>query len=370
MKQNRRWALLFVSFCSIAAVLGFAVIQKYYFDSVGTEPAQETVQYDGYSANAPSSSNDVARPLPEHTVSSQKVLHYQSKLGPLPGSLDGTVMAQSLVVDESGHLRVSSDIKRVFDYFLSTIEEESLETILARIDEYLQHYLNEPALGEAKLILSRYIDLKKALYDFELERSSALQEMIEGGQISENKTLYLSLLEQQLLTRNELRAAYLSPEIREAFYADEEQYDQYTLARMHIFSDDTLSEDEKAQQLEQIDAQAPPQLVQARQKAQVTDILKARTAQLHEQGADQSEIRALRTQMLGPEAATRFETLDKERAQWKQRIAQYLLQRSEILTSEGLSLQEREQQVDNLRASLFDSREQIRVGVLESRASS
>ena len=55
-------------------------------------------------------------------VPSEEVLPYKSLYGPLPGTLEGTVMQQALVVDEDGNLRISSDLKRVFDFFLSTIE--------------------------------------------------------------------------------------------------------------------------------------------------------------------------------------------------------------------------------------------------------
>lgn len=363
MKRKHRWVVALASFVSVAVVLGFAIMKKHFLAS--DQPALASITASPLMDKEPDTEGLNALVSDADRGSQQAVLMYQSKFGPLPDSLDGTVMGQALVVDESGHLRISSDIKRVFDFFLSTIEEESLETILARIDEYLQYYLNEPALGEAKQILSQYIDLKKALYNFEVERSASLQDIIEGGLLSENKALYLSLLEQQLEARNALRAQYLSLDVQEVFYAEEQEYDRYTLARMRVVSDDTLTDDEKAQQLADIDSEAPEQLVKARQKNKVTDILKARTAQLREQGADEAEIRQLRTEMLGSEAANRFEALDKERAQWQQRIDSYLKKRQEILASEGLSVQERERQVNLLRSSLFDSREQIRVSTLE-----
>ena len=52
-------------------------------------------------------------------IPSSEVLGYDSKLGPLPDSLEGTIMMNALVVDEAGNLRISNDIRRIFDYFLS-----------------------------------------------------------------------------------------------------------------------------------------------------------------------------------------------------------------------------------------------------------
>jgi len=300
-----------------------------------------------------------------NTVPSESVLGFTSKLGPLPHSLEGTVMANSMVVDEDGNLRISGGIRRVFDYFLSTISEEPLETVLARIDEYLQHYLQDPALSQAKEILAGYVELKRALYDFEMERSALMEQSVNEGVQGQTK---LSLLEEQLLARNELRAHYLYPEVYDSFYADEDIFDLYTLSRMKVVADKSLSEDEQQTQLAQIDAEAPDSLVQSRQRTQVTDVLKNRTAQLREQGAGDSEIRILRTEMLGEDAANRFEALDQKRSVWKRRLAQYLSQRGQILATQGLSLEERNIQVKALRASQFDSKEQIRVKVYERQA--
>jgi len=303
-----------------------------------------------------------------NTVPSNEVLGYDSKLGPLPGSLEGTIMANALVVDEEGNLRISSDIRRVFDYFLSTTNEESLEIVFARINEYLEHHLEHPALNQAKGILAGYIDLKKALYDFQIERAELMKQNLEEEQHTANNGNKLLLLEEQLLARNELRAKYLSAEVHEAFYEEEQIFDQYTLDRMKVTSNQSLSESEKQDLLVQIDNEAPEDLVQARQETQISDTLKNRTAQLRAQGADDTEIRALRSEMFGEEAAVRFDELDKQRAEWKRRLKQYMTKRSEILSSEGISIEDRQLQIDDLRANEFDGRESIRVKVFERQA--
>ena len=295
----------------------------------------------------------------------EDILAYESQYGALPDSLQGTLMRQSLQVDEQGNLRVSSDIKRVFDFFLSTIEEEDLELILARIDEYLNHYLQEPALSQSKNILAQYIDLKQALYDFELSRSASLRELIESGELSADKGRYLRLLQEQLRAQSDLRMQYLDPEVNEAFYAAEEAYDEYSLSRLLVESDEGLTAEEKQARLAQIDASAPADIVASRREAGLTDELKSRVAQVKNNGGGQREIRALRVEMFGEEAAMRFDALDQERAQWKARIDSFLSQRQDILSLEGLSMEERQAQVDTLRSSQFDSREQIRVKVYE-----
>ncbi len=312
------------------------------------------------------------RMLPTKLITDEQAklesLTYKSRLRALPESLKGTFMDQSLHADAQGDLRISSDIKRVFDYFLSTIEEEELDVILARIDEYLNHYLDEPALSQSKQVLAQYIELKQALYDFELSRSESLKAMMESGELMADKDRYLQLLREQLIAQSDLRSQHLDAEVYEAFYASEEAYDQYSLARLLVEADEDLSSDEKVSRLAQIDAQAPSEIIESRKEAQITDDLKARIAQVEQAGGGYEEIRAVRVDMFGTEAADRFDALDQERAQWKARLDSFLNQRQKIMSMEGLSVEERQAQVDNLRASQFDSREQIRVKVYERKA--
>jgi lipase chaperone LimK len=358
---------------SFAIVVLLAIVVGLNYEDSGSELAAVSPSESEGAANSASTfdgtlERQVDNQQSSKSVPSYKVLPYKSKLGPLPDSLDGTVMKQALVVDEHGSLRISSDIQRVFDFFLSTIEEESLDTILARINEYLDFHLDQPALDESKQILAQYIDLKQALYDFEQSRSASLKLQIESGQLAENKELYMSLLSEQLSEQAALRQEYLSAEVYEAFYAESQAFDDYTLARMRVESDHLLSSDEKLDRLAQVDAQAPQEIVESRRRAQVTDVLKERTAQLTKQGASSADIRALRTDMFGAEAADRFDALDAQRAQWKSRLANYLTKRSEIMSIEGLSMEARQQQVDLLRSNQFDAREQVRVRVYEARS--
>jgi len=350
-----KWGVILSS----VTCLGIIVVTQFIQNNVTSDSFTNSIQASEYQRQVSTSASTIST---SNSVPSNDVLGYDSTLGPLPGSLEGTIMANALVVNEEGNLRISSDIRRVFDYFLSTSNEESLEVIFARINEYLEHHLEHPALNQAKDILAGYIDLKKALYDFQIERSELMKQNLEERQFSGNKLL---LLEEQLLARNELRAKFLSEEVYEAFYADEQVFDKYTLDRMKVTSNQSLSESEKHELLLQLDNEAPEELVQARQQTQISDTLKNRTAQLRKQGADETAIRALRTEMFGEEAAVRFDELDKQRAEWKRRLNQYMTKRREILSSEGISMQDRQSQVDDLRANEFDERESIRVKVFE-----
>ena len=289
-------------------------------------------------------------------VSSIKVLGYQSEYGPLPNSLQGTILQKAVLLDEQGNLFISQDLMRIFNFFLSTSQEEALEIVIARIKEYLAHYLQGEPLSEALVILDQYIDMKKAMV--ELEQSHANSQ--DGS--------YLSKMENILNSRSAIREQYLSLEVAQAFYGRQDQLDQYTLSRMKVAADNTLNSAQKAAALEEINAHAPADLVASRAETQLPDTLREQTSALMEEGASEADIRALRVELVGEEATQRFETLDQERAQWQSRVDSFLKQRQDILNSQGITQQQQSEQISLLRDEQFDSREKIRIKAYERSA--
>jgi lipase chaperone LimK len=296
------------------------------------------------------------------TVTTVNILGYESAHGLLPASLKGTTLDNALQVDEDGHLLISTDIKDLFDYFLSTITEESLDTILLRINEYLAHYLQEPALSESQAILTQYVEFKYSLMDLEKEMGEDLaqmshQEKVNGG--------YVTFLQKQMQQRNALRAQHLDIEVHEAFYEAEERYDEYTYEKLLVTSNKELSDSERFNQIAELQSSLPEDVKQSIRDTQITDELKIRTEQLLANGGDQQQIRELRREMFGDDAVQRFDELDQQRAEWNARVNSYLAQRANIQNNPGLPIDELNLQIDTLRASLFDAQEQIRVRSIE-----
>jgi lipase chaperone LimK len=292
-------------------------------------------------------------------------LGYDSKYGALPDSLRGTTLDNALQVDEEGHLLISIDIKDLFDYFLSTISEEDLDIILLRVDEYLTHYLQEPALSESKAILAQYIEFKYSLIALEKMMGNDFSQMSseekrDGG--------YLNFLRKQMDQRNALREQYLDLAVYEVFYEEEQRYDEYTYSKLLVNSDKSLSASERLSKLTEFQNALPADVRQSMRETQITDELKIRTEKVLADGGDQQQVRELRREMFGDEAVQRFDELDQQRAQWDARINAYLIQRTSILSNQGLAQDELNSQVDSLRASLFDALEQVRVRSIERHA--
>ena len=296
---------------------------------------------------------------------SGQILPYVSKLGALPESLDGSQMHMELAVDESGHLRISNDLKDLMDFFLSAIDDEDLELILARIDEYLEYQLEEPALGEARAAMNAYIDLKLALFDLEQDLAASRAEQQSAGNVFSSDGLLL--LEEQLLKRNALRAELLSPEMHQAFYARNEAYDAFMLEQFKIKADPNLDAEQKQQMLEQSELNADPEIIASRRASMPVQILNDETERLLKAGGSDEDVRQLRTDMYGEEASQRLAELDVKREEWDGRVAVYFASKTELLESSGLSGPELDSAVLNLRREMFSDAEQIRIKVMEGR---
>lgn len=308
----------------------------------------------------PSISNTIRQNA--NAQSTLKVLGFNSIYGDLPKSLQGTQLQNALETDASGNLIITDSIQYIFDYFLSANGEEDIEKILLRMNEYLEHNLQEPALWQAKTILKQYVDLKYSLVDLEGDMSNQL-DMLDKGNLKGGQ--YVSLLRERLNQRNELRSLYLDSEVHKVFYAQEEAYDEYTYNRLLINSDQSLSLEERQMQTSMLHQSLPEVVQDAMRVTLLANDLEAQTQKIIEEGGSPEDIQAFRAELFGEESVERFEELDKSREDWNQRLSAYMQQREMILTNQGLTEPEQQLQVTDLRSDLFNSQEQIRVRVKE-----
>lgn len=280
---------------------------------------------------------------------------YQSEHGPLPASLEGTRIPFDLMVDDQGRLIVNQNLRRFFDYFFTLDGEEPTDTILARIEELIATHLPATAQQRALEILYQYYDLKLGEIefarqmdaDFNASGTRANLEDIKGG-------------------IRDLRAGHLDPEVYDAFFGTEDRRDEYTLARMEIEKDTSLTEEERRQALMALEHSLPQSdreyLAEERQVRQVNESI----AQARAQGASEAEIFHIRQQAYGAEAAERFAIADKEIATWDGRVANYREQRRQILATEGLSESDKEAAIQALREQHFEGTELQRIPVIDS----
>lgn len=269
----------------------------------------------------------------------------------LPASLRGTEVDGKLEVDAAGHLKITREIRNLFDYFLSAIGEETLPTLLARIRAYLHHSLPPVAEAEAQHILQGYIGFRQAVDKLQAPTAST--------------TTDVAALRQRVQMVQQLRHQYLDPPVIQAFFGDEDAYDQYTLDRMAIMQDKSLSASEKAKRVSESENQLPAELKASVDAVNKYQELKTLTEDWQNRGGNAAELRQIRENLVGSEAADRLESLDRDRQAWNDRMQKYLEQRAAILGNNNLSDVDRQQAVAQLRAQSFNTQEVVRVQALE-----
>ena len=115
-------------------------------------------------------------------------------------------------------------------------------------------------------------------------------------------------------------------------------------------------------------AQQQPASLSAQQKTlQQYQQLETLTAELRARNASPQELQAMRTQLVGAEAASRLEALDQETASWNQRVSQYLSARQQILQQNASNPAAQAQQIEALRQQMgFDAEAQKRLPTFEA----
>lgn len=289
-------------------------------------------------------SNKSAEPVAPVAQLRQRINSSQPSL-PLPASVRGTEVDGQLGVDAAGNLLISSQIRHLFDYFLSMAGEENSTDTQQRIRDYLTQQLSPPAQGQALALLDNYLDYQQQLA--ELESRFPVTESLDD-----------LFAREQAVQR--LRATLFDRETHAAFFAGEEIYNNFTLERLAIHRDSSLDEQQKALATETLRESLPEEMQQLL-VPQIHQDLRHQTQELLAAGADHGEIRQLRMQMLGPEATERLEALDQRRALWQQRVASFNQERDAILDQSGLADVDRQAAVNALLEEQFTETERLRL---------
>jgi lipase chaperone LimK len=331
--MKRKTGLLLLSF-SAAVLLGVRLLQD-------ATPADT----DADTALAAAPSADMVAHVPP--------AHFTTGLENLPRSLHDTEVDGELAVDERGRLKITSRLRNVFDYFLSATGEEPVETLLKRLRAYIRHKLPAGAAAEAERILDGYVAYKKSLTVLQAATPAA-----SGG-------FDIAALRRQMQQVPALRLQHLAPEVIDAFFGNEDAYDNYSLARLELLQDKQLTPQARAQQLAALEQQLPPDLQASLRIVSRYQNLEALTADWKERKGNPAELRQIRENLVGTEAAERLEALDRERAVWDQRMKSWFGQRDAILGNRNLADTDRQDQLETLRRQRFAPGELARVQALE-----
>lgn len=259
-------------------------------------------------------------------------------------SLAGTTVPADLVMDNDGQLIVNSGTRAILEYFLSLSGELPDEQIRQLIRQWAEDNAAPRAASDLLALLDRY--------------NAYRQRFASGDYAASTETDIADKLRQ----RQQLREGIFGADAT-ALFADEDRYDQFSLQRRDILTSD-MSEAEKEQAMQTLHASLPEQLAtQYRQQHALRHLQETEQA-IQETGGNSADRFAYHQQTFGDEAALRLQSLAQQRQHWQQRYQDYATQRDRILAS-GLSGKDKQQQLAQLRATLFEETEQRRVAALD-----
>ena len=232
---------------------------------------------------------------------------YKLAIQDLPSSLKGTRMDGSFRLDSNGRLVVEPSVVRIFEYFMSTIGEDSLETIISRVKNLIEAALPDTAKGDAHLLLAQYLDYRH-------QQGELMQ---NAPQMSGSTDELRETFEQVKQMRRDIFGA----DHADSLFEDEESYMAFSLNSMELNkAGSEQTELENIASLRELAVNLPESHKKVVEEQLVQRELDERTALLKQDNASAEELREMREQLIGTEAAERLGTLDIQREQWQQRV--------------------------------------------------
>ncbi|HYD93798.1 MAG TPA: lipase secretion chaperone [Noviherbaspirillum sp.] len=276
-------------------------------------------------------------------------------LFPFVRSLQGTVPDGRIDSTLAAEQVASAELVRLFDYYLSAVGETPVDAIRAEIERELGQRLKPEAAAEARRLLARYIDYKRALVEVEKSAQANAQ---AGGSAQAVRARFAQM--------QEARRHHFSEREMQAMFADSDATDLDAIARLEVMQDADLTEEQKRERLAQLDAALPAPLREAREAPLRVVRLEEAAQKMRAQGASEDDIYRMRAAALSPEAAARMAQVDREEQEWAGRIAAYLAERKRLLAAAGpLAAEERDGMLAQLRQARFSPEEQRRLPAYE-----
>lgn len=237
-------------------------------------------------------------------------------------------------------------LKRMFDYYLTTLGEVDEAVVLSKIGQEIDKNMPMAYARAARELLGKYVAYKKASENFG-------QNFGRDGQTNEGS---IDMLRKRFEGLQRLRAEFFDPREYSDMFGFEDTYGQLVLSQRQIVQNTQLTEAERSERLIALHASLPTAIKDQLDAPHKVWQLQNQVEQLREKGASDDDIYRLRAQALNPEAAARLAELDREEVAWKSLISQYQASRQRILQS-GDSPAQQQEALQQLQHKLFAPQE-------------
>jgi lipase chaperone LimK len=238
-------------------------------------------------------------------------------LGELPvlaPALQNTVIDCPIKTQPTG-LMVSRAVRTCFDYFLSAGTDVPRTKQIADTQQYLNATLTGKAAQTALRLLDQYTDWQDAERVANPATNTQDAHQLQAG----------------LIAAAQRRQRFFSAEEAKAFFGEEDPAIAFTLRQLSIMTNDQLTPSQKAAQIARLINHAPadvdPDMRTTLQLASVAQL----THDLTGQRNGDIELRIIRQQLLGTEAANSLNALDDARNALRQQLTHYLDARAQLI---------------------------------------
>ena len=289
-------------------------------------------------------------PSPAHGPSSVGAARFgvpAASFGPPPDLLQGIEGVGGLRVDAEGHFFPSGDALDLFQHFFLASGLEPDAVIRGRIVLEILSRLPPDAAAEAIAALDRWMELT--------DRLSAAD---AAGELPDDPQSRFDAI-------RSLRRTVLGASLADAMFRESELLTQFEIDRQAVLRDLRLQGDARTRRLEDLEAQLPLPLREARERATAPARIREQVTQMRARQVPESEIFSLREQAFGREAALRLQALDARRADFDRRYAEYRIQRNELDQEASRDDSDPERRLDQVRTLYFSEDELARVRVFD-----
>lgn len=225
---------------------------------------------------------------------------------------------------------------RLEDLLLEAGEASTPAALKQRLATLVPRYFQPADAVRAQALLERYVDYRVAL--------GALKPPADPGDPQ--------ALRAAVGARQRIREQHFAGEEYQALFAHEEELDRYTLARLEIERNATLTREQKEAALRDAEHELGADQRTARADAVAHLGVAAQTAVFDARGAGEHERYAQRQAQYGAAAARQLAQLDRQEQDWQRRLDDYA-------GAQARKMQPAELQ--QLRGQLFSAEEQLRI---------
>lgn len=235
----------------------------------------------------------------------------------------GSEIDGGLKVDASGDLIIDLAVRDYFDYMMSAVGDIEPEQVLAMIEQHAAQTLPPAAVDQVMALLDDYLAFKQS--------ALALMRAPLVNPAKQTPAYYLETLGQTFEQLKLLRRSHLSPVAVEEFFGLEEAYGEFTLAQIRIQSLPDLTAQQKAQRIEALRWQLPPELASSLVSREDHKQAQQKTASVLSSTLTEDEKRAQLSDVHSPDMVERILQRERQGLQWQARFDRYQSQKQSLI---------------------------------------